>query len=169
MTENVILVDEKDNKKGEEEKLKAHEKGLLHRAFSIFVFNSKNELLLQQRAFHKYHSKGLWTNTCCSHPRSTETLEEAVNRRLEEEMGFITNLKEIFDFIYKAQVENLIEHEFDHVFIGNYEGEVTPNPEEVHDFKWVTKNELETDAKNHPEKYTEWFKIIINEHLDKIW
>lgn len=169
MTENVILVDEKDNIKGEEEKLKAHEKGLLHRAFSIFVFNAKNELLLQQRAFHKYHSKGQWTNTCCSHPRSSETLEEAVNRRLKEEMGFTTDLKKIFDFVYRAKVENLIEHEFDHVFIGNFEGEVIPNPEEVHDFKWVTKEELVTDSKNHPEKYTPWFKIIIDEHLDKIW
>ncbi|OLS24542.1 MAG: Isopentenyl-diphosphate Delta-isomerase [Candidatus Heimdallarchaeota archaeon LC_3] len=169
MVENVILVDTNDKKLGEEEKMSAHEKGLLHRAFSIFVFNSKGELLLQQRAFHKYHSKGIWANTCCSHPRTSETLNESVNRRLQEELGFTTDLEKKFDFIYKAPVENLIEHEFDHVFVGKYDGEVRPNPDEVHDYKWIAKEQLIADSKEHPEKYAEWFKIIINQYLDKIW
>jgi len=161
--EQVILVDKKDREIGIEEKLKAHQNGgKLHRCFSILVFNSKGELLLQQRASTKYHCGGLWTNTCCSHPSPGESTEKAAHRRLTEEMGFDTELKEIFSFIYKADFDNgLTENEFDHVFTGTYEGKVTPNPEEVGDYKWVGIRELKRDVKKNPSKYTKWFKIIL--------
>ena len=135
--EQVILVDEKDKEIGLEEKIKAHKEGKLHRAFSVFVFNQKGEMLLQRRALTKYHSGGLWTNTCCSHPRKGEDVDKAASRRLKEEMGFSCGLKEVFSFIYKTGFDNgLMEHEFDHVFVGAYESEPKINPEEVAEYKW---------------------------------
>ena len=170
MAEMVILVDENDNKVGTEEKLKAHQQGILHRAFSIFIFNSKGQLLLQQRAKHKYHSSELWTNTCCSHPRPEEPIQDATHRRLQEEMGFSCDMQEILQFTYKASVGNsLTEHEFDHVFVGKYDGKVLPNPEEVQNYMWVTKEELVNDIENNPNKYTEWLKIVFTDNIDKIW
>ena len=136
--EYVILVDENDRETGLMEKQEAHEKGLLHRAFSIFIFNHKNELLLQQRALHKYHSAGLWTNTCCSHPRAGESIEQAAHRRLQEEMGFDCELYKKTSFIYKAEFENgLTEHEFDHILVGHYDQAIHINPQEVAAYKWV--------------------------------
>ena len=161
MDEMIILVDENDREVGSEEKMRAHKKGVLHRAFSIFAFNEKGEMLLHRRAKTKYHSGGLWSNTCCSHPRVGELLEEAVHRRLKEEMGFDTDLKEIFHFIYRAQVGDLIEHELDHVFIGKYSGEVNPDPAEVDDYKWMPVDAVQEDVKKSPEKYTEWFKVAL--------
>lgn len=164
----VILVDQDDNQIGVEEKLSAHRAGKLHRAFSIFVFNKNNDLLIHKRASGKYHSGGLWTNTCCSHPRVGEELDVAVHRRLNEELGFDTDLDKQFDFIYKAQVGDLTEHEFDHVFFGKFEGDFTPDPEEVEDVEWISYDNLVKDMKDHPEKYTEWFKIIMDDHGDKL-
>ena len=165
--EYVVLVDENDRKVGLMEKMEAHEKALLHRAFSVFVFNHEGKMLLQQRALTKYHSGGLWTNTCCSHPRDGETPEEAGMRRLQEEMGFTCSLKKAFHFTYKAPFSNgLTEHEFDHVLIGEYEAKPEVNPEEVASYKWVTWNELLEDVKSSPEKYTEWFKIALDEVLE---
>jgi isopentenyl-diphosphate delta-isomerase len=168
MIERVILVDEQDQPLGTMEKMEAHEKGLLHRAFSVFVFNSSNELMLHRRALTKYHSGGLWTNTCCSHPREGEETIDAAHRRLQEEMGFDCDLQEAFHFLYKAELDNdLTEHELDHVFIGRFDGEVNLNPEEVDSFKHISMDELEGDVKAHPEKYTEWFKICLEEVLEK--
>ena len=162
--ENVILVDENDQPLGQMEKLKAHEQGLLHRAFSVFLFNKKGELLLQKRAKAKYHSGGLWTNTCCSHPRVDEDLLAAVSRRLDEEMGVKANVEEVFSFIYKAVLDKgLTEHELDHVFFGRFEGEPTINLQEVEDFKYISKTDLVTDLDQNPEQYTEWFKIAMPE------
>ena len=162
MKEELILIDQKDNYIGSGEKMQVHKEGKLHRAFSIFVFNSKNELLLQKRAKSKYHSGGLWTNTCCGHPRVEEEIIDASHRRLKEEMGFDCPLKEIFSFIYKAELDNnLIENELDHVFIGKYDGKPIPNPEEVEDWKWQDLKELLNDIKNNPQDYTHWFKISI--------
>lgn len=164
--EYIITVDEQDRETGSIEKLEAHQKGILHRAFSILVFNKKGELLLQKRNKEKYHSPGLWTNTCCSHQRVGEQLSEAVTRRLMEEMGFICELKEIFNFIYMTRFDDgLIEYELDHVFIGNYDGEVVINEEEVEEYKWVDCSWLQEDIKNNPEKYTYWFKILL-EHSE---
>jgi isopentenyl-diphosphate delta-isomerase len=161
MLENVILVDEFDNKLGLMEKMEAHEKGLLHRAISIFVLNSKGQLLLQQRALSKYHSGGLWTNTCCSHPRDEETVEQAAHRRLMEEMGFECELIKILDFIYKAELDKgLTEHEFDHVFLGFCNAIPVLNLEEAADYKWVDLDILSKDIIENPHQYTEWFKII---------
>ena len=159
--EKVILVDEKDNEIGTEEKIKAHQNGgKLHRAFSIFIFNSQGQMLIHKRAKTKYHSPGLWTNACCSHPKPGESLKEAVHRRLKEEMGFDCELEEAFSFIYKADVGNgLTEWEFDHVFIGRFDGEPEPNPEEVDDWKWMNIDELKKDIEQNPEKYTPWFRI----------
>jgi len=163
----VVLVDENDKEIGVEEKIKAHREGRLHRAFSIFIFNSKGEMLLQQRARHKYHCGGLWTNACCSHPRPGESLNDAVHRRLKEEMGFDCELKEIFSFIYYVEFDNgLKEHEFDHVFIGLFDGEVKPNPDEVQDFKWVKIEELVKDIASNPDKYTYWFKLALPRVLE---
>lgn len=162
MTEYVVLVDEKDNEIGTEEKIKAHEDGKLHRAFSIFVFNTEGKLLLQRRALSKYHCGGLWTNTCCSHPRKGELLEKAVHRRLKEEMGFDCELKEIFSFLYKAEFDNgLTENELDHVFIGIFEGEPLINKDEVEEFKWMGMDDLNKDISENPKSYTPWFKIAV--------
>ena len=162
MEEKVILVDENDKEIGTEEKIKAHQEGKLHRAFSIFVFNSRNELLLQKRARTKYHSGGLWTNTCCSHPRPGEVLKEAVHRRLKEEMGFDCQLEEVFSFIYQTKFGNdLFEHEYDHVFLGRFDGQPVLNPQEAEDWQWIGLEELERDIKENPEKYTYWFKIAL--------
>ena len=159
--EYVILVNDKDEQLGLMPKMQAHELALLHRAFSVFVFNDKNELMLQQRAFHKYHSPGLWTNTCCSHQREGESNLEAGMRRLKEEMGFETELKESTSFIYKAPFDNgLTEHEYDHVLLGYYEDNPEINPEEVADWKWMPLEDVNLDVKNNPQNYTEWFKII---------
>ena len=158
--EQVILVDEQDNPIGLMEKIEVHEKAILHRAFSVFIFNHQGELLLQQRALSKYHSAGLWTNTCCSHPRPNETTEAAANRRLLEEMGFATSLEKVFDFIYTANFDNgLTEHEFDHVFIGFYEGIILPNSAEVNSFTYSSLEEIDAQLINTPHIYTEWFKI----------
>lgn len=162
--ENVILVNQNDEQIGLMPKLEAHEKAVLHRAFSVFVLNDQNEIMLQQRAQHKYHSPLLWTNTCCSHQRDGETNLQAGNRRLYEEMGFGTELKELFHFIYKAPFDNgLTEHELDHVMIGNYNGEPKINPEEVESWKWMGIEEVQKDMQSHPEIYTVWFKIIFDE------
>ncbi|HLV23435.1 MAG TPA: isopentenyl-diphosphate Delta-isomerase [Moheibacter sp.] len=169
MKEFVVLVNEKDEELGLMEKQQAHVAGLLHRAFSVFVFNSKGELLLQQRAEEKYHSPLLWTNTCCSHPREGETYEQAAHRRLVEEMGFDCELEEKFHFIYKAKLgEKLFEHELDHVFTGFYEGEIKINRDEVKDYKWISMDELISDMNSNPEKYTIWFRIIFDEYLAKL-
>ena len=159
--EQVILVDENDNKIGLMPKLEAHKKGVLHRAFSVFVFNDKNELMLQQRAYDKYHSPGLWTNTCCSHQRDGELTIEAATRRLQEEMGFTTPLTERISFIYKAPFENgLTEHELDHIITGYFNKNPNPNPKEVADWKWMKLSEIVEDIEANPQDYTVWFKII---------
>lgn len=162
--EKVILVNEKDEQIGLMPKMEAHEKALLHRAFSVFILNSKNEIMLQQRAADKYHSPLLWTNTTCSHQREGENNIQAGNRRLMEEMGFQTELKELFSFIYKAPFDNgLTEHELDHVMIGYYNNEPNINPEEAENWKWMSIDAVKEDMKNHPEHYTVWFRIIFDE------
>jgi len=164
MEEYVILVDENDREIGSIEKMQAHVKGDLHRAFSVFVFDKDKNLILQQRSFSKYHSPGLWTNTCCSHPRLGESTVQAAHRRLIEEMGFDVELNEIFSFKYKADVgQGLIEHEYDHVFFGNYEGIFRFNPEEVADCKSMSMTDLEKNITLNPQLYTEWFKIAFDE------
>src|SRR5450432_4328015 len=158
--EQVILVNEQDEETGTIEKMEAHRKALLHRAFSVFIFNQKGEMLLQQRALGKYHSPGLWTNTCCSHPRPGEEIEEAAGRRLMEEMGIETSLEKIFDFIYRTEFDNgLTEYEFDHVYTGTYSGELSPDRQEVKDYCFRSMEEIEQDLTQCPEKYTFWFKI----------
>jgi isopentenyl-diphosphate Delta-isomerase len=162
--ENVILVNERDEPIGLMPKMEAHEKAVLHRAFSVFVLNSKNEIMLQQRAHHKYHSPLLWTNTCCSHQREGETNIQAGSRRLFEEMGFQTELKELFHFIYKAPFDNgLTEHELDHVMIGYYNEAPSINPEEVEAWKWMPIEAVKEDIQNNSDLYTIWFKIIFDE------
>lgn len=162
--EQVILVDQNDQKIGLMNKLEAHEKAVLHRAFSVFVFNSKGELLIQQRAHSKYHSAGEWANTCCSHQRDGETSLEAGHRRLQEEMGFLVPLKEVFSFTYKKEFGNgLTEHEFDHVLFGEFDGEPTMNPEEVADWKYISLADLNEAIKLHPEQYTIWLQIALVE------
>lgn len=157
--DEIILVDNLDNITGYGEKMDVHRQGRLHRAFSVFIFNSNGEMLLQKREKSKYHSGGLWTNTCCSHPVKGERVEEAAIRRLNEEMGFTCELKKIFSFIYKAEFnEELYEHEYDHVFIGIYNGEPVPDPSEVMDWKWVSLSDIEKDIEINPYKYTYWFK-----------
>ena len=166
MTEMVILVDEKDKPLGYEEKIRAHSNGgKLHRAFSIFVFNSKGEVLLQLRARAKHHFRNLWTNPCCSHPRKDESLEHAAHRKLKQEFGFDTDLQEVFSFVYKATdpESNLTEHEFDHVFIGKFDGTPKPNPEEIDDWKWTTPTKLKRDLEVDPGQYTPWFKLAFNQ------
>lgn len=158
--EQVILVDGKDQPIGSMEKMEAHRKGELHRAFSVFIFSKKGDMLLQQRATGKYHSGGLWTNSCCSHPRPGEETIDAAARRLQEEMGFNTKLTPVFDFIYKAGFENgLTEHEFDHVFVGYYDGEIKPDPKEVSSFVYRPMEEIALLVKTQPAVFTAWFHI----------
>ncbi len=168
--EKVILVNEQDEQIGLMPKMEAHEKAVLHRAFSVFIFNDANELMLQQRALTKYHSPGLWTNTCCSHQRDGETNIEAGKRRLMEEMGFVVDLKESIAFIYKAPFDNgLTEHEYDHVLLGKYNNAPKINTEEVADWKWMSLEDVKVDISLHPELYTAWFKVIFEkfyEHLN---
>lgn len=168
--EKVILVDINDNPIGLMNKLEAHEKAVLHRAFSVFILNDKNELMLQQRAHHKYHSPLLWTNTCCSHQRENETNIQAGTRRLHEEMGFETELKEMFHFIYKAPFDNgLTEHELDHVMLGYYNDMPDINKDEVESWKWMKIEDVKNDMIRNPNQYTVWFKIIFEEfyhHFD---
>lgn len=162
--EEVILVNEHDEAIGLMPKLEAHQKAILHRAFSVFILNDKNEIMLQQRAHLKYHSPLLWTNTCCSHQRNGETNIEAGSRRLFEEMGFRTELKELFHFIYKAPFDNgLTEHELDHVMIGYFNGNPAINCEEVEDWKWMKIDDVKSDMIENPDRYTVWFKIIFDE------
>ena len=159
--EQVILVNEEDEQIGLMPKMEAHEKAALHRAFSVFIFNSKNELMLQQRAAHKYHSPLLWTNTCCSHQRNGESNIEAGTRRLAEEMGFTTDLNVVTSFIYKVPFDNgLTEHEFDHVMTGFYENDPVINKKEVKSWKWMSVEAIKYDISLKPERYTAWFKII---------
>lgn len=161
--EEVILVTPEDQVLGTMPKMEAHEKAVLHRAFSVFVMNDRGETMLQQRAGHKYHSPLLWTNTCCSHQRLGETNIEAGKRRLMEEMGFQTDLKELFSFIYKAPFDNgLTEHELDHVLLGYYSGSPEVNPEEVAAWKWMGLEEIRQELEESPENYTAWFRIIFN-------
>lgn len=168
MTE-VILVNTSDEQIGTMEKMEAHQKALLHRAFSIFIFNNKGEMLLQQRAIKKYHSGGLWTNACCSHPFPGEETLTAANRRLNEELGFTTPLKKAFHFTYKAAFDNgLTEYEFDHVFTGTYEGVIYPNEEEVSDYCYKTVDEIEQSLQSHPNKYTAWFHLAFPQLLNWI-
>lgn len=165
--ENVILVNQYDEQIGTMPKMEAHEKALLHRAFSVFILNDNDEIMLQQRAANKYHSPMLWTNTCCSHQREGETNIEAGKRRLQEEMGFHVDLNEVFSFIYKAPFDNgLTEHEYDHVMIGHYNAEPNINPEEVEDWKWMSPQNIKKDMSLAPENYTVWFKIIFQKFYD---
>ena len=161
--EKVVLVDKSDKQIGLMPKLEAHQKGILHRAFSIFLFNSKNQILLQKRSLIKYHSAGLWTNTCCSHPRDGEDIIDAGKRRLYEEMGIKTELKKEFEFTYKEVLGNgLTEHEFDHVLIGNFNGNPILNKDEVEDWKWMSLEEIEKDINENQEDYTVWFVIAFD-------
>mmetsp|Transcript_28881 Transcript_28881/g.48505 ORF Transcript_28881/g.48505 Transcript_28881/m.48505 type:complete len:175 (-) Transcript_28881:159-683(-) len=167
--ENVILVNENDEQIGLMEKIEAHEKALLHRAFSVFILNDKGELMLQQRALHKYHSPGLWTNTCCSHQREGESNITAGKRRLQEEMGFVTELAEAVSFIYKAPFDNgLTEHEYDHVMTGTYNDAPVINPDEVADWKWMDIQAVKDDIGKNPDEYTAWFKIIFDKFYQHI-
>ncbi|MDB4602124.1 isopentenyl-diphosphate Delta-isomerase [Flavobacteriaceae bacterium] len=166
--EMVILVDKDDNELGLMEKLEVHQKGLLHRAFSVFLLNDSNQLLLQKRALDKYHSPGLWTNTCCSHQRKNEKTIDAADRRLFEEMGIKSELKLFTSFIYKAEFDNgLIEHEFDHVIVGSFVGNPVINQLEVCDWKWEDLDLIKENLKTYPDDYTEWFKIIFLKFYNK--
>lgn len=167
--EELILVDEDDNVVGYDEKLAVHENGgRLHRAFSIFIYNSAGEMLLQQRAASKYHFGGLWTNACCSHPRRGETLADAVHRRLEFELGFDTELREVCSFVYRSEdpESGLVEHEYDHVFVGRHDGEPRPHPEEVGAWRWVDVARLRREIQQEPGRFTPWFQLALDE-LDR--
>jgi len=167
--EKVVLVNEQDEQIGVMPKMEAHEKAVLHRAFSVFIFNDKGELMLQQRALHKYHSPGLWTNTCCSHQREGESNIAAGLRRLQEEMGFTTPLKETTWFIYKAAFDNgLTEHELDHILVGNFNGVPIVNKDEVASWKWMGLEEVKNDISQNPDIYTAWFKIIFEKYYNHI-
>ena len=167
--ESVVLVNQQDEVLGSMEKMEAHFSGSLHRAFSLFIFNDQKELLLQQRAHNKYHSGGLWTNSCCSHPRIGETTLDAGTRRLNEELGFTTELNEEFSFIYRAELDqNMIEHELDHVLTGTYNEIPDFNTDEVCAVKYISMSYLETDIASNPENYTAWFKIIFSKVKDLI-
>jgi isopentenyl-diphosphate delta-isomerase len=171
MNEQLILVDEKDNEIGAMEKLAAHQNGgVLHRAFSIFIFNDEGKMLLQQRAASKYHFGGLWTNACCSHPRVGETIEAATARRLPEEFNFQTPLQKLFSFLYRAHDEktDLTEHELDHVFIGKWNGVPRPNADEIQNWRWIEIEELRTDIAQNPARYTPWFRIVLERFLGQI-
>ncbi len=159
MNPTIILVNLHDEPVGEVTKEEAHRRGDLHRAFSVFLYNG-NRMLIQRRALHKYHSGGLWANTCCSHPRPGEETEAAARRRLMEEAGIDCPVREIFSFVYKHQfAEDLYEHEFDHVFIGDYDGGFTPDPEEVMDWRWVSFEDLRRELREEPDKFAVWFRI----------
>ena len=165
--EHVILVNEKDEQIGLMPKMEAHEKAILHRAFSVFIFNDAHELMLQQRALTKYHSPGLWTNTCCSHQRDGESNIQAGTRRLQEEMGFTTSLSETTSFIYKAPFDNgLTEHEYDHILVGSYNEAPVLNEEEVASWKWMPLEAVRKDIQKQPQDYTEWFKIIFDKFYE---
>lgn len=165
MEEQVVLVSEKDEILGVMDKMQAHENGILHRAFSVFLFNDKGEMLLQKRAADKYHSPNQWTNAVCSHPRMGETYMEAAQRRLKEELGIETPITYRFNFLYKADVgQNLWEHELDHVFTGNFEGAFKLNEEEVSEVRYISIDELDKEMSANPENFTEWFKIILKEY-----
>lgn len=158
--EKVVLVNEQDEAIGIEDKTRAHLLGALHRSFSVFVVNAAGQLLVQKRALTKYHSRGLWSNTCCGHPRPDEAIGKASRRRLKEEMGFESELSELFDFVYRANLEDgLIEHEYDHVLVGRFEGVPKPNPAEIAEWMWVDMTTLSMDLTEHPEHYTYWFRI----------
>jgi isopentenyl-diphosphate delta-isomerase len=158
----VIVVDQFDNETGSAEKLEAHSGGILHRAFSIFVFNSDRELLLQKRAQGKYHSGGLWSNSCCGHPRPGEETRAAAKRRLREELNLSCDLQIAFEFLYRVELDNsLIEHEYDHVFIGTFDGLPEPDKSEVEDWKWVGINELIADLELQPDRYTFWLSTAM--------
>lgn len=162
LVEEVVLVDQNDEPVGVGEKLSVHLEGKLHRAFSVFIFNSQGQMLLQRRGVRKYHSGGLWTNTCCSHPRPGEAVLDAAQRRLFEEMGIACELEKVFDFIYEAKLDqDLIEHEFDHVFFGHFDGEPKLNLEEASDYKWVDMETLMQEVESHPERFTVWFQKIL--------
>lgn len=162
--EKVVLVDEQDREIGSMDKLEAHLKGILHRAFSILIFNSKGEMLIQKRAGSKYHSGGLWTNACCSHPLPGEPIQSATRRRLMFEMGIETPIEFAYKFLYRIPLDrNLTEHELDHVFVGTYDGEPNVNPEEVEDWRFISLSDLKQDVAAHPERYTYWFKMILND------
>ncbi|MFN3841126.1 MAG: isopentenyl-diphosphate Delta-isomerase [Cyclobacteriaceae bacterium] len=161
--EHVILVDKYDNEVGTMEKLEAHRKGVLHRAFSVLVFNSKGEMLIQRRAGCKYHSAGLWTNACCSHPRAGEQIEKAAQRRLKEEIGLNLQPEKAYSFIYKTELDNgLIENELDHVLVATSDGEPVLNPLEAQDWKYISMPELRSRMESHPAEFTHWFKLIVN-------
>ena len=168
MEDCVVLVDRMGREIGAQEKIQAHREGNLHSAFSIFIFNTVGELLLQRRARTKYHSGGLWTNTCCSHPRPGESYYSAARRRLNEEMGFDCELTGLFRFIYHTQLDNnLFEHELDQVFIGHYNGQPTPNPSEVDDWKWMNVGVLKQDVQKSPDNYTYWFKLALDRVVEQ--
>lgn len=157
--EQVVLVNERDESVGTMGKLRAHQEGALHRAFSVFLFDDQGRVLLQRRAAGKYHSAGLWTNTCCSHPRPQETIIDAAKRRLMEEMGIATEVEHRFHFIYRAALDNgLQEHELDHVLFGRFAGPAIPDPKEVGDWKYVSADALDEELKNHPDRYTVWLR-----------
>jgi len=163
MRKKLILVDKNDNQIGTAEKITAHKEKKLHRCFSVLIFNSKGELLIQQRAKNKYHSALLWSNTCCSHPRPGKDIKKEAQRRLKQEMGIkCDNLKEVFTFTYYADFGELAEQEFDHVFTGNFDGTPKPDKKEVENWKWVDIKELKKDIEKNPKKYTKWFPIILN-------
>lgn len=167
--QEVILVNEQDEALSSMGKMEAHRKGLLHRAFSVFIFNKKGELLLQQRAATKYHGALLWSNSCCSHPHPHETVESAAARRLHEELGFTTPLKKIFSFIYQVEVENgLTEHEYDHVFAGEYEGNIFLNPEEVKNYEYRSIKEIKAAFQKEPANFTSWFRIVFPQ-IEEWW
>ena len=167
--QQVILVDENDRQQGFMEKMMAHERGVLHRAFSVFIFNNRGEMLLQQRALNKYHSGGLWTNACCSHPQPEEATRNAAQRRLKEEMGFEVPLEKVFDFVYKTEFESgLSEHEFDHVFAGEYDAGVVFNRQEVMDCCYKSMPEIKESLDTHPQKYTAWFHLAFPE-IERWW
>ncbi|OYQ63061.1 isopentenyl-diphosphate delta-isomerase [Pseudanabaena sp. SR411] len=169
LEEQVILVDISDRQVGIAEKLQAHRDGSLHRAFSIFVLNSQNQLLLQKRAKHKYHSGGLWTNTCCSHPRPNEMTLDAAHRRLQEEMGFDCELQELFSFVYRAQLDHeLTEYEFDHLLLGYSDHEPVLNPEEAEDWKWIDLKVLQADIQKNPQSYTYWLRDCCDRFITEL-
>ena len=169
MEEMVVLINENDEVKGLMEKMQAHKTGLLHRAFSVFLFNNQGEMLLQKRAAHKYHSPNQWTNAVCSHPRDGETYKDAALRRMKEELGIEVEIDHKFFFIYKADVgDGLWEHELDHVFVGNYQGEFQLNPEEVSEVRYISQENLEKEMTENPANFTEWFKIILKEYQEHL-